>query len=213
MRTWAIVVAAGWGTRFGGPKHLVRVGGVSLVDRAVATAREVCDGVVAVVPAGGTWSPPPGVVTVEGGATRSESVRAGLSAVPDDVEVIVVHDAARPLASRGLFAATIAAVGAGADGAIPALPVVDTVKRVAEGHVVETVPRDDLVVVQTPQAFRAGILREVHGRGASGTDDAALVEAAGGRVAIVDGEARNVKVTRASDLEVIQALLDAGGAP
>lgn len=210
MSIWAIVVAAGSGTRYGGPKQLVRVGGVTILDRAVGTARAACDGVVVVVAPDAKWDPPAGVTTVNGSDTRSGSVRAGLAAVPADADIIVVHDAARPLASRSLFAAVIGAVRAGADGAIPALGVVDTVKRVVDGHVVETVPRDDLVVVQTPQAFRAATLRAAHEGGGSGTDDAALVEAAGGRVVVVEGEPRNVKVTVASDLELLQALLDSG---
>src|SRR5207253_1205874 len=100
-----------------------------------------------------------------GGATRSESVRNGLAAVPDDVEVIVVHDAARPLASAALFDAVIDAVRGGADGAVPGISVVDTVKRVKDGRVVETLDRTTLVAVQTPQAFRAAALRAAHAGG------------------------------------------------
>ena len=111
---------------------------------------------------------------------------------------MVVHDAARPLASRTLFAAVIAAVDAGADAAIPALPIVDTVKRVDGIRVLDTVPRADLVVVQTPQAFRAAMLRAAHAGAAVDTDDAALVEAHGGTVVIVPGETRNLKLTVAA---------------
>ena len=204
---WAIVVAAGGGTRFGGAKQFARLAGRSLVDRAALAAAEICDGVVVVLPPGEAWAPPAGVSAVPGGATRSESVRAGLDAVPADVETIVVHDAARPLASRSLFVEVIRAVEAGADGAVPAIRVVDTVKRVDAGRVVETVPRDDLYTVQTPQAFRAESLRAAHAGGAIGTDDAALVEALGGTVVVVEGEARNLKVTVAADLEMIDALL------
>ena len=107
-------------------------------------------------------------------------------------------------------AGMIAAVRAGADAAIPALPVVDTVKRVEDGHVVATVPRADLVLVQTPQAFRTDALRAAHREGGIETDDAALVEAGGGTVAVVPGETRNLKVTVTSDLELAQALLDTG---
>ena len=162
---------------------------------------------VGVLPPGEAWAPPAGGSAVPGGATRAESVRAGLDAVPADVETIVVHDAARPLASRSLFVEVIRAVEAGADGAVPAIRVVDTVKRVDAGRVVETVPRDDLYTVQTPQAFRAESLRAAHAGGAIGTDDAALVEALGGTVVVVEGEARNLKVTVAADLEMIDALL------
>lgn len=204
---WAIVVAAGGGTRFGGAKQFARLAGRSLVDRAVLAAAAACDGVVVVLPPHETWVPPAGVVSVSGGATRSDSVRAGLGAVPIEVETIVVHDAARPLASLSLFAEVIRAVEAGVDGAVPALPVVDTVKRVEAGRVVETVSRDGLYTVQTPQAFRAQSLRAAHAGGAVGTDDAALVETAGGTVVVVEGDARNLKVTVAADLEMIDMLL------
>lgn len=206
---WAIVVAAGGGTRFGGAKQFARLGGVSVLDRAVATATSVCDGVVVVLAPGADWPNPRSVPAVTGGATRSASVRAGLAAVPDDAEVVVVHDAARPLASADLYGRVIAAVRDGADAAVPALPIVDTVKRVAGERVVETVPRDGLVVVQTPQAFRASVLRAAHTGSAEGTDDAAVVEEAGGAVVVVDGEPRNMKLTVAADLDVAAALMEA----
>jgi 2-C-methyl-D-erythritol 4-phosphate cytidylyltransferase len=208
MRTWAIVVAAGDGARFGGAKQFVRLGGVSVVERAVGVALESCDGVVVALPPDVEWSPPAGVQLVIGGATRSDSVRAGLAAVPEDVDIVVVHDAARPLASRHLFELVIAAVAEGADGAVPALAVSDTVKRVHDNRVVETVSRDGLVAVQTPQGFRADALRAAHRVGANDTDDAALVEANGGTVVVVEGERRNLKLTVADDLELARALLD-----
>jgi 2-C-methyl-D-erythritol 4-phosphate cytidylyltransferase len=208
MLTWAIVVAAGDGARFGGAKQFVRLGGVSVVERAVGVALEACDGVVVALPADADWTAPDGVRLVVGGATRSDSVRAGLAAVPRDVEVVIVHDAARPLASRHLFDRVIAAVAEGADGAVPALALSDTVKRVRDQRVVETVSRDGLVAVQTPQAFRADALRAAHRAGAIDTDDAALVEANGGTVVIVEGERRNLKLTVTDDLELARALLD-----
>ena len=207
MSAWAIVVAAGGGARFGGAKQFVRLGGRTLVDRAAATAGEVCDGVVVVLPESGEMLPVAGAVAVPGGATRSDSVRAGLAAVPGDATIVCVHDAARPLATRALFTAVIRAVREGADAAVPVLAVVDTVKRVEDGRVVETVSRDGLYVVQTPQAFDAAALRAAHGSGAQGTDDAALVEAAGGKVVAVEGEARNLKLTVAADVEILDALL------
>ncbi len=164
MQTWAIVVAAGDGARFGGAKQFARLGGSTVLDRAVGTARESCDGVVVVLATGVSWDVPAGVRTAIGGATRSESVRAGLACVPETADVVVVHDAARPLASRGLFASVIGAIRAGADAAVPALPVVDTLKRVRDRDVVETVSREGLVAVQTPQAFRAVVLRAAHAR-------------------------------------------------
>jgi 2-C-methyl-D-erythritol 4-phosphate cytidylyltransferase len=208
VQTWAIVVAAGGGTRFGAAKQFARLGDVTVLDRAVGVARESCDGVVVVLPAGKEWAPPEGVRVAVGGATRSASVRAGLACVPDDTDVVVVHDAARPLASRALFARVVAAVRAGADAAIPGVPVADTVKRVRDHVVVETVPRDDLVAVQTPQAFRRAALAAAHASDGVGTDDAALVEAAGGTVVVVEGETRNLKLTLVSDLELAQALIE-----
>ncbi|MCZ7528138.1 MAG: 2-C-methyl-D-erythritol 4-phosphate cytidylyltransferase [Acidimicrobiia bacterium] len=206
METWAIVAAGGLGTRFGRPKQFLPLAGRRLVDRAVEVAGAACDGVVLVLPAGAVWDGPGVTAVVEGGPTRSASVRAGLAAVPDRVAVVVVHDAARPLASPDLFSAVIEAVRAGADAAVPGLPVPDTLKRVVGDRVVETVGRDDLVAVQTPQAFRAAALRSAHATGADATDDAALVEAAGGSVVVVPGDPRNLKVTGPRDLLVAEAL-------
>jgi len=208
VKTWSIVVAAGGGARFGAAKQFARLGDESVLDRSVRVARTACDGVVVVLPADASWDAPAGVAQTVGGATRSDSVRAGLALVPDDVEVVVVHDAARPLASARLFELVVQAVGRGADGAVPALPVPDTVKRVDGDRVVETVPREGLVGAQTPQAFRAAVLRAAHQVGGVDTDDAALVEAGGGVVVIVEGERRNLKLTLPEDLELARALLD-----
>lgn len=208
VRVWAIVVAAGAGARFGGAKQFERVGSETVLERSVRTAGAACDGVVVVLAADAVWDPPAGVSCVRGGATRSESVRAGLAVVPDDAEVVVVHDAARPLASRALFDAMIAAVRDGADGAVPGVAIADTVKRVDGDLVVETVPRDALVAVQTPQAFGTECLRRAHASGGVDTDDAALVEAIGGRVVVVAGERANIKITTADDLAVVRALGD-----
>jgi 2-C-methyl-D-erythritol 4-phosphate cytidylyltransferase len=209
VSVWGIVVAGGSGSRFGAAKQFARLGGATVLERSLATTTRVCDGVVVAVPAESGWQPMPPVVAVAGGATRAESVRAALAAVPDDAEIIVVHDAARPLASPFLFAAVIAAVRAGADAAVPALAVTDTVKRVDGEHVIETVPREGLVVVQTPQAFRASALRSAHATGADGSDDAMLVERSGGRVRIVSGEARNLKITVPDDLELAAGMIEA----
>lgn len=204
---WTVVVAAGTGQRFGGAKQFAPLAGRSVLDHAVATARSVTDGVVVVVPEGAET--PPGVVAVTGGPSRSASVRNGLAAVPDDVAVVLVHDGARPLASADLFRRVIDAVTAGADGAIPALPVTDTVKRVDGQRVVGTVDRTDLVAVQTPQGFAAARLRAAYADGgAEATDDAALVEAAGGTVVWVAGEAANLKITEPGDLDRAAALLE-----
>jgi len=142
---------------------------------------------------------------VAGGESRAESVRAGLAAVPDDAEIVCVHDAARPFASVAMFERVIAAVRAGADGAVPGMPVSDTIKVVrsvdGELEVASTLERSTLSAVQTPQAFRADVLRAAHAGGADGTDDASLVEASGGRVVVVEGEAVNRKITTTDDLE------------
>jgi 2-C-methyl-D-erythritol 4-phosphate cytidylyltransferase len=212
VQTWAIVVAAGGGSRFGGAKQFARVGNVSVLDLSVGVARAACDGVVVVLPAGREWPAPPGVLLATGGATRSASVRAGLACLPDDADVVVVHDAARPLASRELFGRVIAAVHSGADAAVPGVAVSDTVKRVSGDRVVETVPRENLVVVQTPQAFRRAALQAAHAGDGVDTDDAALVEADGGSVVVVEGESRNVKVTVAGDLELVQVLIERANA-
>jgi 2-C-methyl-D-erythritol 4-phosphate cytidylyltransferase len=206
-RSAAIVVAAGGGERFGAPKQFLLLGPTRLVDRAVTAASEACDEVILVLPAGHVWDGAPVTATVSGGATRAASVRAGLAAVSASADVIVVHDAARPLATPHLFRAVIGAVRGGADAAVPVVAITDTVKRVDAGRVLDTVPRDNLVAVQTPQAFRSDALRSAHASGADATDDAALIEAAGGTVLTVAGEPRNLKVTTITDLTVAAALL------
>ncbi len=210
---WTVVVAAGSGTRFGKHKQFVQAGTAHLVDRAVAVARAVSKGVVLVVPAGTDPAVMPDCeAVVEGAGTRSGSVRCGLDVVPDSAGIVVVHDAARPLASRLLFERVVAAVSSGADGAVPAIPVADTLKRLRAGtsEVDCTVGRDDLVAVQTPQAFRAEVLRRVHLQGGEATDDAGLVESAGGRVVVVEGDPTNIKVTAPGDLAVAETLLALG---
>jgi 2-C-methyl-D-erythritol 4-phosphate cytidylyltransferase len=209
---WGIVVAAGRGDRFGTPKQFLDLGDTRLVDRAVGAASAACDGVVIVLPAGVPWEGARVSAAVTGGATRSASVRAGLVAVPLDAEVVVVHDAARPLASVELFDSVIAAVRGGADGAVPGVPVVDTLKRVGpENRVVTTLERDELVAVQTPQAFRAVVLRAAHELGGEATDDAALLEVAGAEVVVVPGDPRNLKITTPLDRTVAQALAEEHG--
>ena len=207
MRVWAVVVAAGRGERFGAPKQYEALGGRRVLDWALEAAATRAEGVVLVVPLERAADPEPGAsAVVAGGATRSASVRAGLAAVPDDADVVLVHDAARPLAPPEVFDAVLVAVGAGADGAVPGLPVTDTVKRVApDGTVLETLDRHELVTVQTPQAFRAGVLRAAHAAGGEASDDAALVEAAGGRVVAVPGAPAAAKVTAPGDLPALEA--------
>lgn len=201
---WAIVVAAGTGTRFGGTKQYALLGGKRVVDWSLAAARASCAEVVLVVPPDRAESPEAADHVVVGGATRSESVRAGLAVIAPDASddtVVVVHDAARPFATRALFDAVIAAVRAGADGAVPGLAITDTVKQVrGDGSVTATLDRSHLVTVQTPQAFRLPTLRAAHREGGEATDDAALVEALGGRIVVVKGEVTNRKITTPADL-------------
>lgn len=204
LSVWTVLLAAGSGTRFGGstPKQYVPLGERRVLDWSVAAATEVSSGVVLVVGADHEHDEEPGVDRiVVGGETRSASVRAGLDAVPRDAQIVVVHDVARPLAGAELFRSVIAAVGAGVDGAIPAIPVTDTVKRIDGDRVIETLRRDELVAVQTPQAFRAGVLRRAHRDGAEATDDAGLVEQLGGVVVVVPGSPHNLKVTHPADIE------------
>jgi 2-C-methyl-D-erythritol 4-phosphate cytidylyltransferase len=218
-QVWSIVVAGGSGRRFGRMKQFSALGGRPVLEWAVAACRLRSAGVVLVVPApmddGPNASDPAAHgadVVVVGGATRSDSVRCGLAAVPGDAEVIVVHDAARPLASPALFDAVIRAVAdGGADGAVPGVPPSDTIKVVDEsGQVTSTLDRTTLVAVQTPQAFRAAVLRGAHKQAPAGaTDDAMLVEALGGTVRVVPGEPGNLKITEPDDLQAAERLLAA----
>lgn len=208
---WTIVVAAGKGTRYGGAKQYDKLGGRRVLDWSLDTAHAVSDGVVVVIADDQVAEVEDASavdVVVAGGASRAESVRNGLSAVPADATVILVHDAARPLATSSLFTSVIEAVSDGADAVIPGIPVVDTIKRVdADMTVQETIDRSQLLAVQTPQGFRAEVLRQAHSGGDDATDDAGLVEKVGGRVIAIPGEAHNLKITVLSDLRVVEALL------
>jgi 2-C-methyl-D-erythritol 4-phosphate cytidylyltransferase len=206
MSIAAVVVAAGQGTRFGGLKQFSLFEGETIAARSVRASRSVADYAVLVVPEGYDGSGEGADVVVAGGPTRAESVRHGLERCLD-AEIVVVHDAARPLASPALFHAVVDAVIAGADAAIPGLTLTDTIKRVSvsgeQTFVTETLERDELVAVQTPQAFRRELLVRAHASGADASDDAGLVEAIGARVVVVPGEAHNVKITRPQDLELL----------
>ena len=169
---WTIVVGGGSGSRFGTPKQYEALGDVRVIDRSIAIARDASDGVVVVVPPEDAEREG----AIAGGSSRSDSVRAGLAAVPDEAPIVGVHDAARPLASSELYRRAITAVIDGADAAIPGVAVADTIKVVADGVVVSTPDRASLVAVQTPQAFRAAALRAAHERGGDATDDAGLVD-------------------------------------
>lgn len=183
--------------------------GKRVIDWSVDVAHKATDGVVVVTSEGLLDEIRRSVsadFVVLGGATRSASVRAGLAVLPADVELVAIHDAARPLATETLFASTIAAVRNGTDGAVPAVPVTDTIKRVA-GDVLETVDRSELVAVQTPQTFRVDVLRRAHAREPDASDDSALIEAIGGKVIAVPGEKSNLKITTPEDLMIAAALI------
>jgi 2-C-methyl-D-erythritol 4-phosphate cytidylyltransferase len=220
-----ILLAAGAGRRLGGPepKVLLPIGGRPVL--AVAAAAAVASGVGGLV-----VTFPPGwegraracvedlevdVRFVEGGETRQASVRAALEAVPPSVAIVAVHDAARPFASPDLFRRVLRAVERGPDGAVPVLPVADTVLRV-RGEVVEGVEsREELALGQTPQAFRTAALREAHANaeavGASFTDDASMLRWAGYEVLVVPGDPDNVKITTLADLAHADRRMGAGG--
>jgi 2-C-methyl-D-erythritol 4-phosphate cytidylyltransferase len=185
----------------------------------VDACRTVSDGVVLVVPADASPTDSTGAdAVVTGGSTRADSVRCGLEAVPPEADVIVVHDAARPLAAPALFAAVLEALHEdGVTGAVPGLAPSDTIKVVDRSmNVTNTLDRTSLVAVQTPQAFAAEALRRAHARAESSpdavaTDDAMLVEAAGGRIRVVPGHPENIKITTPDDLTTAERLLAAAG--
>ena len=217
-RVWGVVVAGGSGTRFGQAKQFASLAGRPVAGWAVTACRSVCDSVVLVVPADHLSDDAAdrhgADVVVAGGPTRAASVRAGLQALGRDAEIVVVHDAARPLATPELFKAVLAALGGDqVAGAVCAVPVTDTVKRVAasgerdgEPAVVETLDRANLVAVQTPQAFFVEVLRRAHQGDPDATDDAALVEALGLTVSVVPGDPDNLKLTTPADLARAETL-------
>jgi 2-C-methyl-D-erythritol 4-phosphate cytidylyltransferase len=220
VSVWAVLAAAGSGERFGAerPKAFVRLGEQPLLAESLARldASDWIDAIVVAAPPG--WEEPAILLAEElgcgkvsacvtGGATRAESVRLGVAEVPADAAVVLVHDAARPLLDDAVVERVVSALGDGWDGAVPTLPIADTVKRVEGDRIVETLQRDELRTVQTPQAFVAGVLRAALTAGSDWTDCAAAVEANGGRVRIVDGDPRLLKVTDAADLDRIAALL------
>ncbi|TQM16025.1 IspD/TarI family cytidylyltransferase [Pseudonocardia kunmingensis] len=204
---WAVVLAGGAARRFGDrPKQFERVGGMRMVDRTVAAARRTCDGVALVLPPGHSWTGEPVDALAEGGDHQSESLRAGLATVPADAAVAVVADPAHPLASDALFRSVIAAVRDGADAAVPVVPILEVVQRVGGGRVLETLPKDDLVLTQTPQAFRAEVLRGVHADRPRPVENSGLLVERGYRVVTVAGDVRNVHVTTRAELAIAESL-------
>jgi 2-C-methyl-D-erythritol 4-phosphate cytidylyltransferase len=217
MSVWALLVAAGAGERLGDerPKAFVRLGDLPLLAEPLRRLEESSwvDAIVVAVPA--EWEEPAillaeelaatkVVAAVTGGATRAESVRLALAEVSEDALVVLVHDAARPLLTDDVIERVLAPLADGWDGVVPALPVVDTVKEVEGDRVTATAARENLVAVQTPQAFPAPRLRAAYaGDLGDATDCAALVEAGGGRIKWVQGDPRLLKVTTRADLELV----------
>ena len=209
MAVVGIIPAGGSGERLGAdrPKAFVVCAGRPLIEWSLEVLGEVCDRVVVAMPQGYDE----GSDRVRGGESRSASVRNALAAAPE-AEIAVVHDAARPLVTRELVERCLAAVGPGIDGAIAAIPKTDTVKDVApDGRVLRTLDRSALWAVQTPQVFKADVLRRALERDAAAlaaaTDDAWLVDDAGGVIAVVESYPENLKITRESDLRIAEALL------
>ena len=205
---WTIVVAAGSGRRFGADKLGVAIDGDrTVLDVSVQAALEASSGVVVVLRPDDPLlltTPAAGLRFVAGGDSRSASARNGIDAVPADAAVILIHDAARPLAGADVYRRVIDTVRDGAAAVVPAVPVVDTIVTV-DGNVVD---RDLLRAVQTPQGFDAKVLRDAHASGAEATDDAQLVAALGHDVVVVEGDLRSLKVTRPVDIAFVKALLE-----
>lgn len=218
---WAVLVAAGRGERLGArrPKAFAVLGGRPLLAESLERLDSAprIEGLVAVVPP--KWEEPSILCAEEigvgklsaclaGGATRTESVRIGIGEVPARADVILVHDAARPLVPQRIVDRVLDGLGDGYDGAVPGLPVTDTIKRATGGAVAETLNRSELVAVQTPQAFVADALRRAFADAdPRATDCAAIVEQAGGRIRVVEGDADLLKVTTPEDLAAVERRL------
>ena len=212
MSVTAIIAAAGSGERFGAgfPKALIQLGDRTLLEHAVACLAPIADQIVISAPAGFEAQISElvgeGVVVVTGGATRSASVRNALAVATGDY--VLVHDAARALATSDLARRVVAALENGESAVIPTIAVIDTVKVVTpDGYVESTPDRRSVVSVQTPQGFATTALRQAHAAHADATDDAALIESSGGRVKIIEGEARALKITVPADLNTALAFL------
>jgi 2-C-methyl-D-erythritol 4-phosphate cytidylyltransferase len=222
VSVWAVLVAAGRGERLGEdrPKAFVRLGELPLLAEPLRRLDESdwIDHVVLVAPP--EWEEPAILLAEElavgkmtgcvagGTRSRAESVRIGVAEVPPEARVIMVHDAARPLVSDEVVARVLAPLADGFDGAVPGLPIPDTVKRAPGGTIAATVDRSDLYGVQTPQGFLAGTLR----RALAACDDdltdcSSYVEAVGGKVCVVEGDRRLMKVTTTDDLATLEALV------
>lgn len=203
FRPWAIVVAAGSGRRFGRPKQLELVAGRRVIDWSVAALRAVAEGIIVVGPPFLGAADDLGVeCRVAGGAERSDSVRNGLAALPDEATHVLIHDAARPLVPPAVVRRVVEALASGADAVVPVVPVVDSLRRV-DGPAVD---RTGFVAVQTPQGFRAEVVRQAHESGLQASDDATVVEQLGVPVTQVEGHDDNIKITYPRDLAVAEVL-------
>lgn len=219
MSVWALLAAAGSGERLGAgrPKAFARLGELPLLAASLERleASEWVDAIVIAAPPG--WVEPAVLLAEElgagkvcacvpGGESRTASVRAAAAELDEDAVVALVHDAARPLLPESVVERVLAPLSEGWDGAVPVLPVADTLKRVRGGAVVETVDREDLVAAQTPQAFLAPVLAGALAGATESSDCASLVEVSGGRVKAVAGDPRLFKVTTRADLELVERL-------
>jgi len=210
MKTWTILVAAGEGLRFGSRKQLAELAGMPVLLHSTISASSVSDGIVVV-----TAEEDIEVVeshlksinqvheVVKGGATRSESVRCGLERVPHDCEMVIVHDGVRPLASQELFESVVGKIKDGAEAVVPVVSIADSLRSVSG----KQINRDEVVSVQTPQAFKAPLLLKAYSSGEDATDDASLVELVGGTIDFVDGDISNLKITVSSDLLIAEQFL------
>ncbi len=221
MSVWAVIVAAGRGERLGldRPKAFAKLGGRPMLAESLERldGSDWIDSIVVAAPP--DWEEPvillaeelscgKVVAAVAGGETRAASVRAGLAEVEDEAAVVLVHDAARPLIPHEVVDRLLTKLNEGWDGAVPGLPIRDTVKRVEGGRITETVDREELVIAQTPQAFVWPALRDAVTSGDEATDCAALVEAHGGRVTVVPGDPRLAKITDQDDLALVEGWLE-----
>jgi 2-C-methyl-D-erythritol 4-phosphate cytidylyltransferase len=204
MRCAAVVVAAGSGTRFGGEKQFALIGSETVAERSVRLCRSVAEYVVLVTPDGYQGTGEGSDAFVAGGVTRAQSVRNGLELL-EDFDIIIVHDAARPMATPALFERVVSKIAEGAKAVVPGVAVTDTIKRInpTTHLVMETLDRETLVTVQTPQAFLREIVVRAHETHLDATDDAGLVEGIGEPVVVVEGEVGNIKITHPEDLVAI----------
>ena len=210
MKIWTIVVAAGQGLRFGSKKQFAELSGASVLFHSVLAATKVSDGIVVVTTDEDLEYAKVSLQNVEkvkevvvGGSTRSKSVRKGLEQVPQNCDILIVHDGVRPLASEKLFKSVVKKIQEGSEAVVPVVPIADSLRLISG----EQIDRSEVVAIQTPQAFKATLLLKAHSTSESASDDASLVELAGGTIDFVDGDVRNLKITVSSDLQIAENFL------